>query len=77
MYCHSIGKLALIIILCHPMPVFTEHGCNVDLQIPPLWTIINQTQSEYKHSLTFCVRHYVVVATKPMHQLQICPIVHN
>jgi len=36
-----------------------------------------QAYSEYKHSLTFHVRHYVVTATKPVHQLQICPMVHN
>jgi len=35
----------------------------------------NQAQSEYKHSLTFCVRRYVVIAMKPVHRLQICPIV--
>ena len=34
-------------------------------------------QSEYKHSLTFCIRHYIVIATKPMHRLQIHPSVHN
>ena len=46
---------------------------------------MNQAQSEYKHSLTFRVRRcavmcidcqyalcYVVIATKPVHQLQIC-----
>jgi len=33
--------------------------------------------SKYKHSLTFRVRHYVVIPTKPMHRLQICPQVHN
>jgi len=38
---------------------------------------INQARSEYKHSLTFHVRHYVVIAMKPVHQLQIHPIVHN
>jgi len=37
----------------------------------------NQAQSEYKHLLTFCVRRYVVIATKPVHQLQIRPIMHN
>jgi len=37
----------------------------------------NQVQSEYEHSLTFRVRRYVVVATKPVHLLQIRPIVHN
>jgi len=37
----------------------------------------NQAQSEYKHSLTFRVWHYVVIATKFMHRLQIHPIVHN
>ena len=39
--------------------------------------LLYQAQSENKHSLTFCVRHYVVIATKLVHQLQICPIVHN
>jgi len=33
----------------------------------------NQAQSEYKHSLTFRVRRYVVIATKPVHRLQIHP----
>ena len=37
----------------------------------------NQAQSEYKHSLTFRIRRYVVIATKPVHRLQINPIVHN
>jgi len=27
--------------------------------------------------LTFRVQHHVVLATKPVHRLQICPIVHN
>jgi len=36
-----------------------------------------QAQSEYKHSLTFRIRCHVVIATKPVHQLQIHPIVHN
>jgi len=39
--------------------------------------IQNQAQSKYKHLLTFLIRHYVVIATKPMHQVQICQIVHN
>jgi len=38
---------------------------------------INQALSEYKHSMTFCIRRYVAVATKPVHRLQIRPIVHN
>jgi len=29
------------------------------------------------NSLTFRVRRYVVISTKPVHRLQICPIVHN
>jgi len=33
--------------------------------------------SEFKHSLKFRVRRYVVIATKPVHRLQIHPIVHN
>ena len=37
----------------------------------------NQAYSEYKNSLTFRVRRYVVIATKPVHRLQIHPIVHN
>jgi len=40
-------------------------------------THLNQAQSEYKHSLTFRVRRYVVRATKPIHRLQIRPILHN
>ena len=40
-------------------------------------TMDNQAQSEYKHSLTFCVRRYVVIATKPVHRLQIRPTVHS
>jgi len=38
---------------------------------------LNQAPREYKHSLTFRVRRYVVVTTKPVHRLQIRPIVHN
>ena len=37
----------------------------------------NQALSEYKHSLTFRVRRYVVIATKPVHRLQIRATVHN
>jgi len=40
-------------------------------------TVYNQAQSEYKHSLTFCIQRYVVIATKPVHQLQVHPIVHK
>ena len=39
--------------------------------------ILNQAYSEYKHSLTFRVRRYVVITTKPVHRLQLLPIVHN
>jgi len=38
---------------------------------------INQPQSEYKHSLTFRVRRYFVTEAKPVHGLQIRPLVHN
>ena len=31
----------------------------------------------YKHSVTFGVRRYVVIATKPVHRLQIRPTVQN
>ena len=34
---------------------------------------INQAHSEHKHSLTFRVRRYVAIATKPVHRLQIRP----
>jgi len=37
----------------------------------------NKAQSEHKHSLTFRVRRYVVIATKPVHRLQIRATVHN
>jgi len=40
-------------------------------------TYSKQAQNEYKHSLTFRVWHHVVIATKPVHRLQIRPIVHN
>jgi len=40
-------------------------------------THANQAYSEYKHSLTFRVRRYAAIATKPVHQLQIWPVVHN
>ena len=43
----------------------------------PLKTMGNQAQNEHKHSLTFHVRHYVVTAMKPVHRLQICPILHK
>jgi len=37
----------------------------------------NQAQSEYKHSLTFRVWRYVVIATKPVQRLQMRHTVHN
>jgi len=37
----------------------------------------NQACSEYKHTLTFRVRRYVVLATKPVHRLHIRPILPN
>jgi len=37
----------------------------------------DQAQSLHKHSLTFRVPRYVVMATKPVHWLQIRPTVHN
>jgi len=40
-------------------------------------TKIHQPYSEYKHSLTLHIQRYVVIATKPMDRLQICPIAHN
>jgi len=47
-------------------------------RVPPhIHNTFNQAQSEYRQSLTFHVRCYAVTATKLMHQLQICPIVHN
>jgi len=36
--------------------------------------IENEPCSEYKHTLTYV---YVVIATKPVHRLQICPTVPN
>jgi len=45
--------------------------------IQPLAAIRSHAYSEYKHSLTFRVRRYVVIATKPVHRLQIRPILHN
>jgi len=37
----------------------------------------NQAESKYKHLLTFRVRRYEAIAMKPVHRLQIRPIVHN
>ena len=37
----------------------------------------DEAYSKYKHLLTFRVRRYVAVATKPVHRLLIRPIVHN
>jgi len=34
-------------------------------------------QTEYMPSLTFCVRRYAVIATKPVHRLQIHPIARD
>jgi len=33
--------------------------------------------TRHKHSLTFRVRRYNVIATKPIYRMQICPIGHN
>jgi len=35
----------------------------------------NYAYSEYKHSLTFRVQRYVAITTKPVHRLQIRPVV--
>jgi len=40
-------------------------------------TSLNQAYSEYKHSLTFRVRRYVIIATKPVQRLQIRLTVYN
>ena len=39
--------------------------------------LYNTNQAYTEHSLTFRVRRYVVIATKPVHRLQIYPIMHN
>ena len=39
-------------------------------QLTQLVTTLNQEQSKYKHSLTFRVRRYAVIAMKPMHRLE-------
>jgi len=55
----------------------TGQGLNVTFVSNKATTFVNQAYSEYRHSLTFRVRLYVVIATKPVHRLQIRPIVHN
>jgi len=40
-------------------------------------SMLNQAQSEHKHSLTFRILRYVLIATKPVHWLQSRPKVHN
>jgi len=47
-----------------PAPLQSVHKCK------------KQAQSEHKHSLTVRIQRYVVIATKPVHQLQIRPTVH-
>jgi len=44
------------------------------VNVATMHIIHNQAYSEYKHSLTFHVRCYVFIATKPVHRLQIRPI---
>ena len=40
--------------------------------------IINQPYSEYKRPRShFALGAYIAITTKPEHQLQMCPIVHN
>jgi len=40
-------------------------------------TTTSHKPSTSMHSLTFRVHRYVVIATKPVHRLQILPTVHN
>jgi len=39
--------------------------------------LLNHARSDYEHWLIFRVRRCVVTATKPVHRLQIRPVVHN
>jgi len=62
----------------HLLRLLFCHHINEVLQYNTTTTLhTNQAYSEYKHSLTFRVRQSVVTATKPVHRLQICQIVHN
>jgi len=55
-----------------------KHSFTHTLSLWLLYNIFNQAQSEYKHLLSFHVRSgYVVITMKPVHWLQIRPIVHN
>jgi len=60
------SALGLGLWICRP-EVFRPNG----LSPKRLVTDVNQAQGEHKHSLTFRVRRYVVIATKPVHRLQI------
>ena len=42
-----------------------------------VYSYTTRHRASWQHSLTFCVWRYVVVATKPVHRLQIRQIVHN
>ena len=50
----------------------TEHAINANAIKP-----ITKHKTSTEHSLTFRVWHYVIIATKPVHQLQIRSIMHN
>ena len=57
------------------------HVLTIDHTVLPVHTRLCTYGTRHRastyHSLTFSVRHYVVIATKPVHRLQNRPIVHN
>jgi len=78
----AVAGLQLWPVLCrphlhildtYPFSIYFDKQNNAGIK-PKL---MPSTGRVYKHSLTFCVRRYVVIATKPVHLLQIRPIVHN
>ena len=68
---------------CHQPIIYSRQWVGSNLEHIAQWyffklmTKPTRQMSAYRHSLTLHVRRYVVIAMKPVHWLQICPIMNN
>ena len=73
----SRTPMGMLAIHCSKITVLNKQINSIIIHAFPSHKLQNQAYSEHKRSLTFRVRHYVVIATTSVHRLQIRPIVHN
>ena len=75
----TLSELTLLALLCVDVTLAAP-GKSVHMVIVNKHCVHSEPGRDrvaYKHSLTFRVRLYVVIATKPVQRLQIRPILHN